>query len=617
MLFILGYISFSQSLSLLLFLLFTQFFFPSDCFLHLTLNDLSFTHSYFLSNLSRLAEVLKFIYGSDYPVDEVGKGAVRVERFLNDRVDYDTIFGRNLKVNVSSWLSFLGEIPEMTPSHAISTTGFPFTDYFDELYAAEKLRPAHIRVSGCNVLAALVDALTDGTLSFDELKSYLIMHVLLPNLGYFSGNARRIYSQIWSSDLLGHNLFEILPMISMLPSDSTGPTGLFGRRKAPHWLNDSLALSMGFLPDDKDPWDEVIKTRSRSKSRTGQGVGSDTFDAENFCLAEVSKHFNSYIEQLYIKLYVSPHITDVVLDMTSSFAKEMGALLAESEWVDAKTRVTAMEKLSAMEFIVAGRKIFEVLPKIKIGSTPFETVMSTIVQRQNEALAGLGAAMPRDSHSGSIWRVNAAYTPMLNNVVLYAGLFNLPAVSLETPALLNIARYGWVIGHEISHGFDNSGRLYGPLGDIKDWWSPKSEKAFGDRAKCLVDQYSKFKLHDIGFVNGTTTLGENIADASGLKLSYRVFKSQYANTTRDALLPGVYTDDQLYFVTAAQMWCDVGLLDHYYMQLKEGIHSPPEFRVRGAFSNFPKVAEAFHCSAAKYPKQYTARSLTADRCEVW
>lgn len=169
-----------------------------------------------------------------------------------------------------------------------------------------------------------------------------------------------------------------------------------------------------------------------------------------------------------------------------------------------------------------------------------------------------------------------------------------------------------VIGHEITHGFDNNGRNFGPVGQYENWWTNASSQAFQERAQCFIDQYNSYTVTlsngTVLSVNGEHTLSENLADGGGSHISSIAFAAQAPS---QQVIPE-YTNDQLGFMWFAHSWCSV-YSDAAMIRQLQDVHSPAKWRVNGPLSNNPNFAKAFKCSASTP----MGRSLTNARCEMW
>ena len=210
---------------------------------------------------------------------------------------------------------------------------------------------------------------------------------------------------------------------------------------------------------------------------------------------------------------------------------------------------------------------------------------------------------------------NAFYSPVQNRMVILAGIMRKPFLYENGQSLLNFARLGMIIGHEMIHGFDSQGWYYDMYGNIAPWWTEKASQAFSRHAKCLVDQYSKFPYgydneRHILHVNGQRTLGENIADNGGLKYSYQAYKHWISNNlSEEKLSIPSFSMDQLFFLCYAQACCQA-VHDNYKPRMLENRHSPHKFRVIGSLINFKEFGKVFNCPVG-------SRMNPHKRCEFW
>jgi endothelin-converting enzyme/putative endopeptidase len=181
----------------------------------------------------------------------------------------------------------------------------------------------------------------------------------------------------------------------------------------------------------------------------------------------------------------------------------------------------------------------------------------------------------------------------------------------DFPAALNYGAIGAVVGHEITHGFDDQGRKFDPKGELREWWEPAVAEKFESRAQCVDDFYSGFEVAPGVNVNGRLTLGENIADVGGVKQAHQAYR-RWQERHGDGAAPAVpgLTDEQLFFVAYAQVWCSLSTPEEDRLRITTDPHSPPKFRVRGTLAQVPAFAAAFACAEG-------APMNPAERCEVW
>ncbi|XP_021346508.1 endothelin-converting enzyme homolog [Mizuhopecten yessoensis] len=206
--------------------------------------------------------------------------------------------------------------------------------------------------------------------------------------------------------------------------------------------------------------------------------------------------------------------------------------------------------------------------------------------------------------------VNAYYTPTKNEIVLPAGVLQAPFYDASYPMSLNFGAIGVVMGHELTHGFDDQGREYDKNGNLRPWWNNQSVVRFQKRAECMQDQYSQYKLNGEQ-IKGKLTLGENIADNGGLKSAYHAYTDWISHHNDERPLPAInLTHRQLFFLGFSQVWCSTSLKEADHLQLLSDSHSPAKFRVIGTLSNSKEFAEEFKCPLG-------SRMNPKEKCEVW
>jgi endothelin-converting enzyme/putative endopeptidase len=204
--------------------------------------------------------------------------------------------------------------------------------------------------------------------------------------------------------------------------------------------------------------------------------------------------------------------------------------------------------------------------------------------------------------------VNAYYNPLENNINFPAGILQSPYYSAKADAAVNFGGAGAVIGHELTHGFDDEGRQFDARGNLKDWWTPADAKAFEDRAQCFVDEYGGFTAVDDVTLNGKLTLGENTADNGGLRIALMAYLTRAAAQPA-ATLDG-FTPEQRLFLAWGQVWCENIRPERARMLAQTNPHSPGRYRVNGVVSNMPEFARAFSCKA-------DAPMVRQSACRVW
>lgn len=180
------------------------------------------------------------------------------------------------------------------------------------------------------------------------------------------------------------------------------------------------------------------------------------------------------------------------------------------------------------------------------------------------------------------------------------------------PLFQNFASIGQVIGHEITHGFDDQGRQFDADGNLVDWWDEMTSEAYNEKAQCIVEQYANFTEALTGLtLNGINTQGENIADNGGIKLAYRAYQTfAKANRLEEIYSDSPYTTNQLFWIASAQTWCAVFTEESMKKRILTQPHSPNPFRVLGTLTNMPEFSNDFQCSTS-------TPMNPAKKCQVW
>jgi putative endopeptidase len=300
----------------------------------------------------------------------------------------------------------------------------------------------------------------------------------------------------------------------------------------------------------------------------------------------------------------------MVQALQASFEKNLGSL----PWMDEPTRKAALEKVGRM---VGNNKIgfpdaWRDYAALKTDRGSFFTnALASARFESARQLAKIGKPVDRKEWLMSAPTVNAYYDPQKNEIVFPAGILQPPFFNKEASDAVNFGSMGMVVGHEITHGFDDEGRQFDVDGNLKDWWTEGSGKAFEQRVSCVEKQYDAYVAVDDLKVKGKLTLGENVADQGGLKLAFAAMQDWYAAKqlpTGDAR----FTPAQQFFLGFAQSWCTKVRPEQARLRVTTDPHSPPYWRVNGPLGNLDAFQSAFQCGAGA--KMIRAG---AERCSVW
>jgi predicted metalloendopeptidase len=229
----------------------------------------------------------------------------------------------------------------------------------------------------------------------------------------------------------------------------------------------------------------------------------------------------------------------------------------------------------------------------------------------------IGKPVDRDEWGMTPPTVNAYYNPTQNNINFPAGILQPPFYYGGGDRATNFGAAGTVVGHELTHGFDDQGRKYDAKGNLHDWWKAEDAQNFDDRTACLVDEYNGFTAVDDVKVNGKLTLGENTADNGGLRLALMAYLATAATSSTAATSPSRpdrsvdgFTPEQRLFIGFAQIWCENSRPEAIRLRVQTNPHSPGRFRTNGAVSNMPEFAQTFSCKP-------DAPMVRANACRVW
>ncbi|MES1907806.1 MAG: hypothetical protein MHM6MM_000851 [Cercozoa sp. M6MM] len=339
------------------------------------------------------------------------------------------------------------------------------------------------------------------------------------------------------------------------------------------------------------------------------------------CLALVDEQYPMLAGRLFVSRAFAGDSKATADTMIESIRETFREQLPEMSWLDDDTRHKADEKAHSVRPKIGHPDwlLDDAALAAEYVHKPFDestALLATLTQfaqadaRKNYDKAGTPVDR-QHSFDMSPPTVNAYYDPSSNEIVFPAGILQPPFFHRDLPASFNAGGIGVVIGHELTHGFDDEGSQYDKDGRLHSWWTPESRAAFEQRAMCVNDQYSSFEYFAHG-VNGTLTLGENIADNGGLGLSYKAWQSQ-APAQHKLPLPAPlnsWTPEQLFFVAFANVWCGSINENNAIDRLTIDPHAPHRFRVIGTLQNSPEFAEAFQCAAG-------TRMNPQEKCKVW
>lgn len=282
----------------------------------------------------------------------------------------------------------------------------------------------------------------------------------------------------------------------------------------------------------------------------------------------------------------------MVRAITAAFVEAAGRL----DWMDAKTRERAVKKSQQMAFLIGFPNKWRAYDFAVDAKTHAANMQQSRKAEVARVLAKIGKPLDRQEWSMSPPTVNAYYDPQKNHMVFPAGILQPPFFNAKAAVAVNLGGIGMVIGHELTHGFDDEGAQFDGDGNLKNWWEGATSTEFEKRTACVADQYDHFEVLPGLKVNGKLTLGENIADMGGLKLAFAAYR-QLRKDAKEIQVADGLSEDQQFFLAHAQVWCGKARPDYVRQMVQTNPHSPPQFRVMGPLSNMREFADAFQCKA--------------------
>jgi putative endopeptidase len=314
------------------------------------------------------------------------------------------------------------------------------------------------------------------------------------------------------------------------------------------------------------------------------------------CVDATDEQLGEALGKAYVEREFSPEAKQRVLAMTRQIEKAMETAIKTLDWMSDKTKARALEKLASVTNKIGYPDKWRNYSKLEIvrgdALGNMERASGFEIRRQ---LAKIGKAVDPGEWSATPATNNASYDPQMNEINIPAGILQPPNFAMKEDDAANYGNVGVVIGHELTHGFDDEGRHYDAHGNLQDWWTKKDAEAFEARASGFIDEYGAFVAvaKDI-HVDGKLTLGENTADNGGIRLSFNAFltASGAATGAKDSF---GHTPAQRFFLSYAQGWC-VNSTDEFAKEAaKTDPHSPGKYRVNGVLVNTPAFREAFAC----------------------
>ena len=328
------------------------------------------------------------------------------------------------------------------------------------------------------------------------------------------------------------------------------------------------------------------------------------------CVAATDGAVGEALGQEFVKKAFTPEAKarmDKLIDnLFAAFSERLKGL----EWMSEETKKEGLVKLVAFKRKIGYPDKLRGYNGLKITRQSYLTNASNSARFEiARNLKDIGGPLDRTRWGMTPPTVNAYYSSSLNEIVFPAGILQPPFFNFAADDAINYGSIGGVIGHEITHGFDDQGSKFDATGNFKSWWTATDRAKFEERATCVADQFNAYEVQPNLNINGRLTLGENIADLGGLTMAYVAYQKSLEGKPRPAAIDGL-TPEQRFFLGWAQVWAGKYTTEAERSQVLGDTHSLPRWRVNGPLSNLPQFAEAFGC------KQSSAM-IRKDACLIW
>ncbi|WP_461505756.1 M13 family metallopeptidase [Rhodopirellula baltica] len=298
------------------------------------------------------------------------------------------------------------------------------------------------------------------------------------------------------------------------------------------------------------------------------------------------------VGQLYVEKHFAPEAKRRMNELVENLKRAFAERIESREWMSEGTKKQALTKLGKFHTKIGYPDEWKDYTKLEItDESPATNLIAASIFETERQLAKLGGPIDRNEWHMTPQTINAYYNPTMNEIVFPAAILQPPFFNLAADDAVNYGGIGAVIGHELSHGFDDKGSKYDGDGNLVNWWTPKDREEFEKRASGLVDQYNEFKPFEDMNVNGELTLGENIGDLGGLSVAYEAYRLSLEGESAKVI--DNLTGDQRFFLGWAQIWRRLYREPELRKRLITDPHSPSEYRVNGIVRNMDAWYTAF------------------------
>lgn len=326
---------------------------------------------------------------------------------------------------------------------------------------------------------------------------------------------------------------------------------------------------------------------------------------------QVDGNLGEALGQIYVKQYFTEDAKKRMLDLVNNLQKAFEARIAKLDWMSDSTKVKAKEKLYTFIKKIGYPDKWRDYSKVIIDKDKYyDNLVSCNKNEYNYQVSKVGKPVDRTEWGMTPPTINAYYNPTFNEIVFPAGILQYPMFDAGVDDAMNYGGIGMVIGHEMTHGFDDQGAQYDKEGNMKNWWSKEDLEKFKKKSQQVVQLYNGFVVLDSVHINGSLTQGENIADIGGVAIAYDAFKM--TKQGKDTVRIDGFTPDQRFFLSFAQCWRRKVKDEALRTQINTDPHSPAKYRVWGPLMNFTPFYAAFNLKQGD--KMFLSEK---DRINIW
>jgi putative endopeptidase len=369
-----------------------------------------------------------------------------------------------------------------------------------------------------------------------------------------------------------------------------------------HVVHDAAdALSTPFVAEDFNFYSKTLNGTKENQPRWRR------------CVVATDRNLGEALGEVYVKRAFPPEAKARMKDLVNNLIVALREDIPTLDWMSAPTREAAIAKLNAFAVKIGYPDKWRDYSALKIERASYvDNLLHASEFERQRNLAKMGRPVDRTEWVMTPPTVNAYNNSLMNEIVFPAGILQPPYFDLTADDALNYGAIGAVIGHEMSHGFDDQGRKFDAHGNLSDWWTEADARNYTERANCVEQQFSGFRVEAVGLnQNGKLVLGESIGDLGGLKIAWLAFQKSLEGKPHPADIDG-FTPEQRFFLGWAQVWGRKQTPEAMRQQILTDPHPLSRFRVNGPLSNMPQFAEAFHCQLG----DAMVRSVDK-RCQVW